>query len=53
VIRPGDVVWIPPGEKHWYVAVPTTGMSHISIAEKCDGQSAEWLEKISDEQYLI
>ena len=50
-IRPGDVVWIPPGEKHWHGAGPTTGMSHISIVEKRDGQSAEWLEKVSDGQY--
>ena len=50
-IRPGDVVWIPPGEKHWHGAGPTTGMSHISIVEKRDGQSAAWLEKVSDEQY--
>ena len=51
-LRPGDVVWIPPGEKHWHGAAPATGMSHISIVEKLDGQSAEWLEKVSDEQYL-
>ncbi len=51
-LRPGDVVWIPPGEKHWHGAAPATGMSHISIVEKLDGVSAEWLEKVSDEQYL-
>lgn len=51
-IRPGDAVWFPPGEKHWHGAAPATGMSHISIVEKCDGVSAEWLEKVSDEQYL-
>ena len=51
-IRPGDVVWIPPGEKHWHGAAPTTGMSHLSIVEKRDGQSADWLEKVSDAQYL-
>ena len=51
-LRPGDVVWIPPGEKHWHGAAPATGMSHISIVEKLDGQTAEWMEKVSDEQYL-
>ena len=51
-LRPGDVVWIPPGEKHWHGAGPATGMSHISIVEKLDGVSADWLEKVSDEQYL-
>ena len=51
-LRPGDVVWIPPGEKHWHGAAPATGMSHISIVEKLDGVSADWLEKVSDEQYL-
>lgn len=50
-IRPGDAVWFPPGEKHWHGAGSTTGMSHISIVEKLDGQSAEWLEKVSDEQH--
>lgn len=51
-IRPGDAVWFPPGEKHWHGAAPATGMSHISIVEKHNGVSAEWLEKVSDEQYL-
>lgn len=50
-LRPGDVVWIPPGEKHWHGAAPATGMSHISIVEKLDSQSAAWLEKVSEEQY--
>jgi quercetin dioxygenase-like cupin family protein len=49
-IRPGDVVWIPPGEKHWHGAAPTTGMTHIAIQE-VDGKSGDWLEKVSDEQY--
>jgi quercetin dioxygenase-like cupin family protein len=51
-IRPGDVVWAPPGEKHWHGAAPTTAMTHISIVEQVDGKSADWMEHISDEQYL-
>ena len=51
-IRPGDVVWFPPGEKHWHGAAPTTAMTHMAIVEKLDGQTAEWMEKVSDEQYL-
>lgn len=50
-IRPGDVVWFDPGEKHWHGAAPTTAMTHIAIQEKRDGQTADWLEKVSDEQY--
>jgi quercetin dioxygenase-like cupin family protein len=50
-IRPGDVVWIPPGEKHWHGAAPTTAMTHIAIVEKVDGNSSEWMEQVSDEQY--
>jgi quercetin dioxygenase-like cupin family protein len=50
-IRPGDVVWFPPGEKHWHGATPTTAMTHIAIVEKLDGKSADWMEKVSDEQY--
>ncbi len=50
-IRPGDVVWIPPGEKHWHGATPANGMSHIAIAEQLDGKSVEWLEKVTDAQY--
>jgi quercetin dioxygenase-like cupin family protein len=50
-IRPGDVVWFEPGEKHWHGAAPTTGMSHIAIQEALDGQVVEWLEHVSDEQY--
>ena len=50
-IRPGDVVWIPPGEKHWHGASPTTAMTHIAIQENLDGKQVEWLEKVSDEQY--
>ncbi len=50
-IRPGDVIWFPPGEKHWHGASPTTAMTHIAIVEKLDGKSADWMEKVSDEQY--
>jgi quercetin dioxygenase-like cupin family protein len=50
-IRPGDVVWILPGEKHWHGAAPTTAMTHISIVEQLDGKSADWMEKVSHEQY--
>jgi quercetin dioxygenase-like cupin family protein len=50
-IRPGDVVWIPPGVKHWHGASATAGMSHIAIAEALDGKTVEWLEQVSDEQY--
>lgn len=50
-IRPGDVVWFPPGEKHWHGAAPTTAMTHIAIQEALDGTTVEWLEKVTDEQY--
>jgi len=50
-IRPGDVVLIPPGEKHWHGAAPGTGMTHIAITEELDGKVVEWMEKVSDEQY--
>ena len=50
-IRPGDVIWIPPGEKHWHGASPTVAMMHIAIQEAVDGKVAHWLEKVSDEQY--
>jgi 4-carboxymuconolactone decarboxylase len=50
-IRPGDVVWIPPGQKHWHGASPTTSMSHIAIVERLDGKSIDWMEKVTDEQY--
>lgn len=50
-VRPGDVVWIPPGEKHWHGATPTTAMSHIGIHEELDGKSADWLEHVADERY--
>jgi quercetin dioxygenase-like cupin family protein len=50
-IHPGDVVWIPPGEKHWHGATATTAMTHIAIQEQLDGKTADWLEKVSEEQY--
>jgi quercetin dioxygenase-like cupin family protein len=50
-IRPGDVVLIAPGEKHWHGATPTTAMTHIAIQEKLYGKNVDWLEKVSDEQY--
>ena len=50
-IRPGDVIWFPPGEKHWHGATPTTAMTHIAIQEYLDGKVVEWTEKVSDEQY--
>jgi quercetin dioxygenase-like cupin family protein len=51
-IRPGDVVWFPPNEKHWHGATPTSEMTHIAIQEALDGKMVEWLEKVSDEDYL-
>lgn len=50
-IRPGDVIWFPPGEKHWHGAAPTTAMTHIAIQEAQDDKTVEWLEKVSDDQY--
>lgn len=50
-IRPGDVVWFPPSEKHWHGASPTTAMTHIAIQEKLDGKAVDWLEYVSAEQY--
>lgn len=50
-IRPGDVVWFPPGEKHWHGATATTAMSHIAIQEKLDGKNVDWMEHVSDDQY--
>jgi quercetin dioxygenase-like cupin family protein len=50
-IRPGDVIWFEPGEKHWHGATPTTAMTHIAIAERLDGKTTDWMEKVSDEQY--
>lgn len=50
-IRPGDVIWTPPGVKHWHGAAPTTAMTHIAIQEAVEGKNVEWMEKVSDEQY--
>lgn len=50
-IRPGDVVWFPPNEKHWHGASPSTAMTHIAIQEELDGKAVDWLEQVSDEQY--
>jgi quercetin dioxygenase-like cupin family protein len=50
-IRPGDVVWFAPGEKHWHGASATTAMTHIAVQEKLDGKAVEWLEHVTDEQY--
>src|SRR5713101_3891132 len=52
-IRPGDVIWFPPGEKHWHGATATTAMTHIAIVEKLDGKTADWMEQVSDEQYRV
>jgi len=50
-IRPGDIVWFAPGEKHWHGATSTTAMTHIAVAEKLDGKSVTWMEHVSDSQY--
>jgi quercetin dioxygenase-like cupin family protein len=50
-VHPGDVVWFPPGEKHWHGATATTAMTHIAIQEQLDGKVVDWLEHVSDEQY--
>jgi quercetin dioxygenase-like cupin family protein len=50
-IRPGDIVWFAPGEKHWHGAAPTTAMTHIAIAEALDGKVVDWMEQVSDEHY--
>jgi quercetin dioxygenase-like cupin family protein len=50
-IRAGDVVWCPPGEKHWHGATGTTAMTHIAILEHLDGKTVEWMENVGDEEY--
>jgi quercetin dioxygenase-like cupin family protein len=50
-IRPGDVVWFAPGEKHWHGATATTGMTHIAVQEQLDGKVVDWMEQVSDAQY--
>ena len=52
-IRPGDVIWFSPGEKHWHGATATTAMTHIAIQEQLDGKTVDWMEQVSDEQYQI
>jgi quercetin dioxygenase-like cupin family protein len=50
-IRPGDVIWFAPGEKHWHGATPTTGMNHIAIQEALNGKPVDWMEKVTDAEY--
>lgn len=50
-LSPGDVVWFPPGEKHWHGATTSSAMTHIAITEKLNGKTADWLEQVSEEQY--
>jgi quercetin dioxygenase-like cupin family protein len=50
-IRPGDVVWFAPGEKHWHGAAPATAITHIAIQEPLDGKAVDWLEHVTDDQY--
>ena len=50
-VRPGDVVWFKPGEKHWHGASPTTAMTHVAIHEKLDGKAVDWMEHVSDDKY--
>ena len=50
-IRPGDVVWFPPGEKHWHGASSTTSMTHIAIQESLDGKAVDWMEHVTDESF--
>jgi quercetin dioxygenase-like cupin family protein len=51
-IRAGDVIWCPPNHRHWHGGAPTTAMSHIAIQEALDGKLVEWMEQVTDEQYL-
>ncbi len=50
-VHPGDIIWFPPGEKHWHGATATTAMTHLAIQEQLDGKAVDWLEHVSDEQY--
>jgi quercetin dioxygenase-like cupin family protein len=52
-IRPGDTVWIPPGEKHWHGAAPTSGLVHIAFHEHLNGTHVTWMEHVTDEQYAV
>lgn len=51
IIRPGDVIWTPPGVKHWHGAIDSASMTHIAIVEKLNGKAVDWLEQVSDEEY--
>ena len=51
-IRAGDVIWCPPGHRHWHGATPTTSLTHIAVQEYLDGKAVEWMEHVTDEQYL-
>ena len=53
LIKPGDTIWIPPGEEHWHGASANNSMTHIAIQEELNGSVAEWLEQVSDDQYLF
>jgi quercetin dioxygenase-like cupin family protein len=50
-IRPGDVIWTPPGQKHWHGGTPTSAVTHIAIQEKLDGKFVNWMEQVTDDQY--
>ena len=52
-IRPGDVVWFAPNEKHWHGATPTKKMTHIAVQEALDGKVVEWMEHVTDEEYCL
>jgi quercetin dioxygenase-like cupin family protein len=52
-IRPGDVIWIPAGEKHWHGGSPTTGMTHLAMQESLDGKTADWMEPVTDAEYAV
>jgi quercetin dioxygenase-like cupin family protein len=52
-VRPGDVVWFPPGLKHWHGASATNAMAHIAIQESVEGKNVDWMEHVADEQYLV
>jgi quercetin dioxygenase-like cupin family protein len=52
-IRPGDVVWIPAGEKHWHGGSPTTAMTHLAMQEALDGETADWMEPVTDAEYAV
>jgi quercetin dioxygenase-like cupin family protein len=51
-IKPGDVIWTPPGEKHWHGAAPDSSMTHVAMQELLDGKAVDWMEKVTDEEYL-